>query len=106
VRYGKWRSTQTSEARESVQVADDGNDPVRAQARNVVATPHEPVESHLAAEQVGGAQRDVTTADQQNPDHARITPSLPATRTDARVAANRARRAPFQANQPCRSRLP
>ena len=52
-----------------VEIADDGNDAVRAQLGDVLGAAREPVEAHLGREQAGGAQRDVAAADQEYPDH-------------------------------------
>ena len=67
------RRAQAVQAREVVEVADDGDDAVRAQAGNVLGAAGETVESDLRMEQAGGAQRDIAAANQQYPDHARLS---------------------------------
>ena len=61
---GERRRAQPVEARETVEIADDGNDAVRAQPRGVFAAAGEPVEAHFGMEQAGRAQRHVAAADQ------------------------------------------
>ena len=63
------RRTQPTETREEVEIAHDGNDPVGTQARNVLGAACKTVKADLRMEQVGGAQRDIATANQQYPDH-------------------------------------
>ncbi len=64
------RRAQALEARETIQVADNGNDAVRAQFRHVFGAPGQPVQANPRMEQIGSAQRDVTAADQEYADHA------------------------------------
>ena len=94
---GERRRAQAVEAREPVEVADDGNDAVRAQLRDILDAAREPVEAHLGMEQAGGAQCDVAAADQQYPDHLLATRVL-----RARCTAQD----PRPASSPCRTRLP
>ena len=66
---GERRRAQALEAPQPVEIADDGNDAVRAQLRNVFVAARESVEPYLGMEQSGGPKRNVAAADQQYPDH-------------------------------------
>ena len=63
------RRAQPVERREAVEVADDGNDAVRAKLGDILDAARQAVEAHFGMEQARGAQRDVAAADQQYPDH-------------------------------------
>jgi len=60
---------QALEASQPVEVADDRDDAVRAQLRDILGAARQAVEPHLGMEQAGGAKRHVAAADQQYPDH-------------------------------------
>ena len=55
---------QPVEAREAVEVADDGNDAMGAELRGGVLAASESVEAHFGMKQAGRAQRHVAAADQ------------------------------------------
>lgn len=74
MKHGERRRAQPREARKKVEVANDGNDAVRAELGDVLGATRQSVEADFRMEQVGGAQRDVAAADQQYPDHARFRP--------------------------------
>ena len=82
---GEWRSAQAIERLRVIQVADDRNDAARAKLGNFVAAPDQTVQSRASSEQRGRAERDITAADQQNPDHEQssFTRSDQACRADA-----------------------
>ena len=63
------RGAQPVQTVERIEVADDRNDAVAAQLRNVLRTARQAVEPHPTAQKIGGAQRDVAATDQQDPDH-------------------------------------
>src|SRR6185369_10187236 len=60
----KRRRAEPVETREAVEVADDGNDAVRAKLGYILDTARQPVEAHSGMEQAGRAQRDIAAADQ------------------------------------------
>jgi hypothetical protein len=64
VQNRKRRRAQPVETREAVEVADDGNDAVRAKLGDILDAARQPVEAHSGMEQAGRAQRDVAAADQ------------------------------------------
>ena len=66
---GERRSAQALEAPQPVEIADDGDDAVRTQLRDILDAARESVEPYLGMEQSGGAKRHVAAADQQYPDH-------------------------------------
>ncbi len=69
MQHGERCRAQAVEAPEAVEVADDGNDAVRAQLRDILDAARQSVETYLGMEQAGGAKRHVAAADQQYPDH-------------------------------------
>ena len=64
MQYRERRRAQPVETREAVEVADDGNDAVRAKLGDILDAARQPVEAHFGMEQAGRAQRDVAAADQ------------------------------------------
>ena len=66
---GERRGAQSIECIEAIQIADDRHDAAGTQLGNFVVAPREAVQSRAALEQRGGAERDISAANQQNPDH-------------------------------------
>src|ERR1700694_3919190 len=67
--HGERRGAQAIERGDAVEIADDRDDPVRAELRDLLATADESVQARATREQRGNAERDVSTANQQYPDH-------------------------------------
>jgi hypothetical protein len=62
MQHCKRRRPQALEAVIAIEISDDRHDAAAAQLRYLVAPTREPVQPHLAAQKIGGAQRDVATA--------------------------------------------
>ena len=67
------RAQATERSRRSSRSPTIGTMPWARSLGNVVGAAREAVETDLRTKQVGGAQRDVAAADQQYPDHARLS---------------------------------
>jgi len=70
VKHGKRRCTQSIEAVQRVEIADDRYDAMAAQPRDVARPARETVKLRPPTQEIRGAQRDVAAANQQNPYHA------------------------------------
>jgi CDP-4-dehydro-6-deoxyglucose reductase len=64
----EWRQRKTPQRCEVVEIGDDGDDAVGAQARDILRAAHDADDSSLCAHHLRGTQGDVTAADQENPD--------------------------------------
>ena len=71
--HGERCGAQAIERGDAVEIADDRDDPVRAELRDFLATADESVQPRASREQRGNAERDVSTANQQYPDHKALT---------------------------------
>jgi hypothetical protein len=98
VQNGEGCRAQALEAPQPVEIADDRDDAVRAQLRNILVAARESVESDLGMKQSGGAQRNVTAADQQYPDHLIAICIVRAVALTRDIA--------ISASSSCRARLP
>jgi hypothetical protein len=64
MQYRERRRAEAVKAREAVEVADDGNDAMRAKLGAVLDAAREPVEAYFGMEQAGSAKRHVAAANQ------------------------------------------
>src|SRR3989442_2927613 len=90
--HGERCGAQAIERGDAVEIADDRDDPVRAELRDFLATADESVQARAAREQRGNAERDVSTANQQYPDHKGLFTLCPQVRCTAKRAMREARR--------------
>src|SRR2546425_8978714 len=82
--HGERCGAQAIERGDAVEIADDRDDPVRAELRDFLATADESVQARAAREQRGNAERDVSTANQQYPDHKGLFTLCPQVRCTAK----------------------
>jgi hypothetical protein len=69
VQHGKRRGRNPPQRGEVIEIGHKGYDALRAELRHFIGAARESVDTRPAAQHRGGAQRDVTASDQQNPDH-------------------------------------
>ena len=65
MQHAERRATEPFERAKVVEIADDGHDAMRAQLARFLGTTGQADQSHAAAQQLGGAQGDVTATDQE-----------------------------------------
>src|SRR3989442_11523623 len=89
--HGERCGAQAIERGDAVEIADDRDDPVRAELRDFLATADESVQARAAREKRGNAERDVSTANQKYPDHKGLFTLCPQVRCTAKRAMREAR---------------